>query len=137
MPNQEIEVHQPHHPDRTECNPRALHAVLSNARGRPLHQLNGCGLRRGGQTLDLPVPCLQVRSICPKNINFSEMHSFFVLFRDENQSLDQWRRSLHETIWVNKMDTLKVGIPSLIYLVQNNLLYVAAANLDVATYQIT
>ena len=49
----------------------------------------------------------------------------------------QWRRTLYETIWVNKMDTLKVGIPSLIYLVQNNLLYVAAGNLDVATYQIT
>ena len=76
MPNQEIEVHQPHHPDRAECNPRALHAVLSNARGRPLHQLNGRGLRRGGQTLDLPLPCLQVRVIGPKNINFNEMHSF-------------------------------------------------------------
>lgn len=61
----------------------------------------------------------------------------YLVFRDENYSLAQWSRSLHETIWVNKMDTLKVGIPSLIYLVQNNLLYVAAGNLDVATYQIT
>merc|ERR1711892_1205342 len=34
------------------------------------------------------------------------------------------------------MDTVKVMVPSAVYPVQNNLLYVAASNLDVATYQI-
>ena len=44
---------------------------------------------------------------------------------------------LHKTIILNKLDTLKVCVPSFIYLIQNNLLYVAAEHLDVATYQIT
>ena len=51
--------------------------------------------------------------------------------------MESWKDSLYQTVWVNKIDTLKVCIPSAIYLVQNNLLYVAASNLDVATYQIT
>ena len=44
---------------------------------------------------------------------------------------------LYKTIVLNKMDTLKVCVPSFIYLIQNNLLYVAAEHLDVGTYQIT
>ena len=57
--------------------------------------------------------------------------------RDENSNSRQWANTLYQVIWINKMDTFKVCIPSAIYLVQNNLLYVAAGNLDVATYQIT
>ena len=44
---------------------------------------------------------------------------------------------LYKTIVLDKMDTLKVCVPSFIYLIQNNLLYVAAEHLDVGTYQIT
>ncbi|MPC37048.1 UDP-galactose/UDP-N-acetylglucosamine transporter srf-3 [Portunus trituberculatus] len=47
-----------------------------------------------------------------------------------------WFMTLHTHIWQQKMDTLKVSVPSFIYLVQNNLLYVSASNLDAATYQI-
>ena len=44
---------------------------------------------------------------------------------------------LYKTIILNKLDTLKVCVPSFIYLIINNLNYVAAEHLDVATYQTT
>merc|ERR1712062_56064 len=61
----------------------------------------------------------------------------FLVYKDLHYDVGEWQNTLYQTIWINKIDTLKVCIPSFIYLVQNNLLYVAASNLDVATYQIT
>ena len=34
------------------------------------------------------------------------------------------------------IDTLKVSVPSFLYIIQNNLLYISASNLDAATYQV-
>lgn len=45
-------------------------------------------------------------------------------------------RVLHDEILNKPMETLKLAIPSGIYTLQNNLLYVALSNLDAATYQV-
>lgn len=43
---------------------------------------------------------------------------------------------LRQEILHKPIETLKLAIPSGIYTLQNNLLYVALSNLDAATYQV-
>lgn len=43
----------------------------------------------------------------------------------------------HQQIWNNKMDSVKTGLPALLYTIQNNLIYLAISNLDAAVFQVT
>ncbi|XP_023219472.1 UDP-N-acetylglucosamine transporter-like isoform X1 [Centruroides sculpturatus] len=45
--------------------------------------------------------------------------------------------SIYRTVIKQPMDTVKVAIPSLVYTLQNNLIYVGATHLDAATCQVT
>lgn len=60
-----------------------------------------------------------------------------LVYCTESLSRKHFISSLNNTIIKQPLDTLKVCIPSLVYVIQNNLLYVSTENLDAATYQVT
>lgn len=59
-----------------------------------------------------------------------------LVFYEEGRNTQQFIKSLRKTIIENPVDTMKVCVPSLLYVIQNNLLYLSASNLDAATYQV-
>lgn len=59
------------------------------------------------------------------------------LVRMEEGSFIRFKNTLKITIVQQPLDTLKVCVPSLVYIIQNNLLYLSASHLDAATYQVT
>jgi len=60
-----------------------------------------------------------------------------VLYRNSGWRLDILYRDLDVDIFSKPADTFKVGIPALLYVIQNNLLFLALSMLDAATYQVT
>lgn len=59
-----------------------------------------------------------------------------LVFYENGKDAAKFIDSLHTTVIKNYVDTIKICVPSLLYVVQNNLLYVSASHLDAATYQV-
>ncbi|CAB3404591.1 unnamed protein product [Caenorhabditis bovis] len=65
---------------------------------------------------------------------------FFVLYRNNGYRISGMMYELNREIFAThqtRMDTLKVAVPAIMYVVQNNLLFFALKKLDAATYQVT
>ncbi|KAI9480725.1 MAG: UDP-galactose transporter [Benjaminiella poitrasii] len=61
----------------------------------------------------------------------------YTLLPKHGRSLQKLAVFLYREIIVNWRQTVKLAIPAILYLIQNNLQYIAATNLDAATFQIT
>ncbi|CAO3613885.1 unnamed protein product [Mucor fragilis] len=59
------------------------------------------------------------------------------LLPSHGRSLKKLYTFLYRELVVHWKETIKLAVPAILYLVQNNLQYVAATNLDAATFQVT
>ncbi|KAF7638613.1 hypothetical protein Mgra_00001991 [Meloidogyne graminicola] len=64
---------------------------------------------------------------------FTSLILFFLINGDLNKSFSLIKKHFI----LNFFDTLKVGVPAFIYVIQNFLLYIAVENLDAGTYMVT
>ena len=51
-------------------------------------------------------------------------------------SFSEYISHLYESLIVNWTDTLKMSVPAIVYMIQNNLQYVAVSNLEAAVFQV-
>ncbi|CAK5029247.1 unnamed protein product [Meloidogyne enterolobii] len=61
----------------------------------------------------------------------------FVLFFQNDWSFDRLLRVLNADVFNRLNETTKIGVPALLYVIQNNLLFLSLSKLDAATYQVT
>jgi len=61
---------------------------------------------------------------------------FVVIWYEEGMSVRGCFAHLNENIIQQPKDCVLVSVPAFLYMIQNNLIYLAATNLDVATFQV-
>jgi len=60
-----------------------------------------------------------------------------LLTYNEHTNFKEWIEYLYQNIIADPLTTAKVAVPSLIYVLQNNLQFLAISNLDAASFQVT
>ena len=59
-----------------------------------------------------------------------------IIWFEQGRTIRAWLAHLNENILQQKADCVRVSVPAFVYMLQNNLLYVAASHLEVATFQV-
>lgn len=62
--------------------------------------------------------------------------SLSMVFYNNKFDIEKTGRLLHTEIIVKRYETMKVSVPSVLYTIQNNLLYVALTHLNAVTFQV-
>lgn len=60
-----------------------------------------------------------------------------ILLYCESFSFTELKNTINQQIINNRMDSIKTGIPALLFTIQTNLVYLAISNLDAAVFQVT
>jgi UDP-sugar transporter A1/2/3 len=67
---------------------------------------------------------------------FKLVTSSLLLLREHKWNVPEWAGVIHRQVTEKPMDNLKISIPALLYLMQNNLVFVAISHMNSATYQV-
>ncbi len=67
---------------------------------------------------------------------FTKMVVCLIIIFVQQGSFGKWIYHLHTKLIENWKDTLKMSIPAVVYMLQNNLQYVAVSNLEPAVFQV-
>lgn len=83
----------------------------------------------------------EVQFSAPVAVTIAEILKFLtcvaLIWYEEQFSLKSTVQSIKLNVFENYIDSLKVAVPSFVYYIQNNLLYLGSTHLDAATAQVT
>lgn len=115
------------------CNPKQLSLIILVIQNSLLVLM-----MRYSRTLQSPEQPMYIASTAVFMAEIIKiLASFFMLYRQEHNNGRQCRDLIRLEILQRPQEVLKMLVPSGLYAIQNNLLYIALSNLEAATFQVT
>lgn len=108
--------------------------ALSENQPKVLHLQSDCHIYNNNFNSKKNINNLKISAVLMAEV--LKLGICIVLVMQESGSIKKGAITMYSTVILNIKDTLRVCVPSFLYVIQNNLLYVSASNLDAATYQV-